>query len=155
VFVFLKEVFKQNGYNDRHIHRAYDCRPHLAQPDNQPKPVVFLPIVETIFNNISRVLARHDIKSVGLCHMKLSSVIRPVKDHLGLRILGVCRIALSAAESTLGRVYPSHSDSRSIRNSSSKIRDSVSMFQDMKWKFSRNPPLRFWWRVKRLCRKPP
>jgi hypothetical protein len=42
----------------------------------------FLPFVGTVFNRISRVLARHNIISVGLPHMKLSSLLRPVKDHL-------------------------------------------------------------------------
>jgi hypothetical protein len=90
--VFLKDVFKENGYNDRQIHRALNRRPHLPQPDNEPHSVAFLPFVGTIFNLISRVLARHNIKSVGLPHMKLSSLLRPVKDHLGLRTPGVYRI---------------------------------------------------------------
>jgi hypothetical protein len=37
--------------------------------DNKPNSVAFLPFVGTIFNHISRVLARHNIKSVGLAHM--------------------------------------------------------------------------------------
>jgi hypothetical protein len=47
-----------------------------------------------------RVLARHNIKSVGLLNMKLSSLLRPVKDHLGLRTPGVYRISCEC-----GRVY--------------------------------------------------
>jgi hypothetical protein len=46
----------------------------------QPHPVAFLPFVGTVFNRISRALARHNIKSVGLPHMKLSSLLHPVKD---------------------------------------------------------------------------
>jgi hypothetical protein len=38
------------------------------------------------------VLARHNIKSVGLPHMRLPSLLRPVKVHLGLRTPGVYRI---------------------------------------------------------------
>jgi hypothetical protein len=56
--------------------------------------------VETIFSRISRVLAPHNIKSVGLPHIKLSSILRPVKDHLGLRTPGVYRIPCEC-----GRVY--------------------------------------------------
>jgi hypothetical protein len=55
--VFLRDVFKQNGYNDRQIHRALYHRLHLAQPDNKPNSVTFLPFVGTIFNRISSVLA--------------------------------------------------------------------------------------------------
>jgi hypothetical protein len=96
---FLKDVFKENGYNDRQINRALNRRPHLPQPD-KPHSVAFLPFVGTIFNRISRVLTRHNIKSVGLPHMKLSILLRPVKDHLGLRTRGVYKIPCEC-----GRVY--------------------------------------------------
>jgi hypothetical protein len=79
--LFLKDVFKENGYNDQQINRALNRRPHLPQPDNEPHSVAFLPFVGTVFNRISRVLTRH-IKSVELPRMKLSSLLRPVKDHL-------------------------------------------------------------------------
>jgi hypothetical protein len=46
------------------------------------------------------VLARHNTKSVGLPFMKLSSHLRPVKDHLWLRTPGVYRIPCEC-----GRVY--------------------------------------------------
>jgi hypothetical protein len=79
---FLKDVFKQNDYNDRQIHRALNRLPYLPQPDNKPQSVVFLPFVGAVFNRISRVLVRHNIKSVDLPHMKLSSLLRSVNDHL-------------------------------------------------------------------------
>jgi hypothetical protein len=98
--VFLKHIFRENGYSDRQIHRAPNRRPLLPQLDNKPYSVAFLLFVGTVFNRISRVLARHNIKSVGLPHMKLSSLPRPVKDHLGLRTPGVYRIPCEC-----GRVY--------------------------------------------------
>jgi hypothetical protein len=60
----------------------------------------FPALVRTIFNRVSRVLARHNITSVGLSHMKLSSILRMVKDHLELRTLSVYRIPCEC-----GRVY--------------------------------------------------
>jgi hypothetical protein len=51
--VFLRDVFRQNGYNDLQIHRALNRRSHLSQPDNESKPVAFLPCVGTIFNRVS------------------------------------------------------------------------------------------------------
>jgi hypothetical protein len=99
--VFLKDVFKVNGYSDRQIHRALNRLPRLPQPDNDPHSVVFLPLFGTVFNRISRVLARHKIKSVGLHHMKLSSLLRPVKDHLGHH--GFTGSPVSATVSTLDR----------------------------------------------------
>jgi hypothetical protein len=98
--VFLKDVFRENGYSDQQIHRALNRRPHLPQPDNEPHSVAFLPFVGTVFNRINRVLVRHNIKSVGWPHMKLFSLLRPVKDHLGLRTPGVYRIPCEC-----GRVY--------------------------------------------------
>jgi hypothetical protein len=102
-FVFLRDIYKQNGFIDWQIHRALNCHWHLDEPDNKPNLVTFLPFVGTIFNHISRVLAGHNIKSVGLPHMKLSSLLYPVWDHLGLNIPGVYRISGECAESTLGR----------------------------------------------------
>jgi hypothetical protein len=51
--VFLRDVFKQNVYNDWKIHRALNCHPHLDQPDNKPNSVTLLLFVGTIFNRIS------------------------------------------------------------------------------------------------------
>jgi hypothetical protein len=90
--VFLKDVYRENGYSDRRIHRALNRRPHLPQPENEPHSVAFLPFVGIIFNRISRVLARHVIKCRGLPRMKLSSLLRLVSDHLGLRTPEVYRI---------------------------------------------------------------
>jgi hypothetical protein len=51
--------------------------------------VAFLPYVGTIFNRISRVLAWHNIKSVGLPSKIVSGFLWLVKDNLGLRTPGV------------------------------------------------------------------
>jgi hypothetical protein len=90
--VFLKNVFRQNVYSDRQIHRVLNRRPNMSQPEDNPDSVAFLPYVGTIFNRISGVLSRHNIKSVGLPPKKLSGFLRPVKDNLGLRTPGVYRI---------------------------------------------------------------
>jgi hypothetical protein len=82
--VFVMDVFKQSGYN-RQIHRALNRRPHLGQPDSKPNSVALLPFVRTIFNRMSRVPAQHNTKSVGLHHMKFSSLPCSSKDNLGLR----------------------------------------------------------------------
>jgi hypothetical protein len=49
------------------------------------------------------VLARHNIKSVGLSHMKVSSLLRPVKDHLGLKTPGVYRIPCECCRVYIGQ----------------------------------------------------
>jgi hypothetical protein len=50
---FPRDVFKQDGYNDRQSHRALNRRPHLDQSD-KPNSVAFLPFVGTIFSCIRR-----------------------------------------------------------------------------------------------------
>jgi hypothetical protein len=55
--VFLRDVSKQNGYNDQEIHRALKRHTHLDQPNNEPNSVAFLPFIETISNGIRRELA--------------------------------------------------------------------------------------------------
>jgi hypothetical protein len=101
--VFLKDIFRQKGYNDRQIHRVLNRRPNISQPQDNPYSVAFLPYVGTIFNRISRVLSRHNIKSVGLPPKKLSSFLRPVKDNLGLRTPGVYRIACECGKVYIGQ----------------------------------------------------
>jgi hypothetical protein len=101
--VFLKDFFRENSYSDRQFHRSLNRRPLLPQPDNKPHSVAFLPFVGTVFNGISRVLARHNIKSVGLPHIKLSSLLRPVKDHLGLRTQRVYRIPCECGRVCIGQ----------------------------------------------------
>jgi hypothetical protein len=90
--VLLQDIFKQNSYNDWQIHTALNRHPHLDQLDNKPNSVTFLPFVGTIFNSIRRELDRYSIKSVGLPHMKLSSLLHPDKYHLGPRTPGFYRI---------------------------------------------------------------
>jgi hypothetical protein len=68
-----------------------------------PHSLAFLSFVGTAFNRLSRVLARHNIKSVGLPYIKLSSLLRPVKDHLGLRTPGVYRIPCECASVYIGQ----------------------------------------------------
>jgi hypothetical protein len=68
--MFLRDIFKENGYNDQQIHGALNRHPQLDQPDNKLNSIAFLLFVRTIFNLISRVLARHNFKSVGLPHVK-------------------------------------------------------------------------------------
>jgi hypothetical protein len=64
----------------------------VGQSDEKSDSVAFLPYVGSIFNRINRVLARHNIKSVGLPPRKISSFLQPVKDDLGLKTPGVYSI---------------------------------------------------------------
>jgi hypothetical protein len=48
--VFLRDIFKLNGYNKQQIHKALNHHPDVGQPDNKPNSVAFLPSVGPIFN---------------------------------------------------------------------------------------------------------
>jgi hypothetical protein len=56
-----------------------------------------------MFTRISRVLSRHNIKSVGLPPKKTSSFLRPVKDNLGLRTPGVYKIPCECGKVYIGQ----------------------------------------------------
>jgi hypothetical protein len=59
--------------------------PRVAQPDEKPHSLAFLPYVTSIFDNISRVLYRPNIKSMGLPPRKISSFLCSAKCDLRLK----------------------------------------------------------------------
>jgi hypothetical protein len=67
------------------------CLLYLGQPEDKPNSAAFLPLAD-LYSNESAVLARHNITSVGLPHIKLTSLLRLVKDNLGLRKPGVYNV---------------------------------------------------------------
>jgi hypothetical protein len=73
-----------------------------APPQHREDPAseAFLPSVGTSFNCISRMLSKHNIKTVGLLPRKLSSLLRPIKDDLALKMPGVYSIPCEC-----GKVY--------------------------------------------------
>jgi hypothetical protein len=101
--LFLRDVFRRNGYNEWQIHRVLNRHLNISQPDDNPDSVSFLPHIGTIFSRISRVLSRHNIKSVCLPPKKISGFLRPVKDNLGLRTLGVYRISCVSGKVYIGQ----------------------------------------------------
>jgi hypothetical protein len=72
--------------------------------DDRPTSVALLPYVSTTFNRISRVLSRHNIKSVGLPPRKIANFQGPVKDNLGLKHLVSTAYRTNAVKFTLGRL---------------------------------------------------
>jgi hypothetical protein len=104
---FLRTTFRQNGYSDRQIRRSLNPPARVAPPPKKTASVAFPPYVSTTFNQISRLLSRQDIKSVGLPSKKIPSFLRPVKDDLGLLVCRSCPV--SVVKSTSGRP-PFHRD---------------------------------------------
>jgi hypothetical protein len=77
---FLRIAFRQNGYSKRQNRRALNLPERVALPPEKSASVAFLPYVSATFNCISRLLSKHNIKSVGLAPTKIPSFLPPVKD---------------------------------------------------------------------------
>jgi hypothetical protein len=93
---FLRDTFRQ-------IRRAINPPPRVVQSDEKSDSVAFLPYVGMIFNRISRMLARHNIKSVRLPPRKLSGFLQAVKDDLGLKTSGVYSIPCECGQVYIGQ----------------------------------------------------
>jgi len=86
---FLKTTFWENGYNTYQIRRALILAVRTYKSQEKPTSVALLPYVRTTYGRPSRMLAKLNIKWVGLPPRKISSLFRHVKDDLGLRTPGV------------------------------------------------------------------
>jgi hypothetical protein len=82
------------------IQHALNPKVKTSKLKDKPTSVALLPYVQTTYGRLSRMLAKHNINSVGLLPKKISSFVRPVKDDLGLRTPGVYSIPCEC-----GRVY--------------------------------------------------
>jgi hypothetical protein len=89
---FPKTTFKENGYSRQQIQCALNPKVRIPKPKYKPTSIALLPYVQTTYGRLSRMLAKHNIKSVGLLPRKISSFLHPVKDDLGLRTPGVYSI---------------------------------------------------------------
>jgi hypothetical protein len=72
-----------------------------------PTSVALLPFVSITFKHISWMLSRHSSKSVGLPPRKITSLLWPMKDDLGLNTPGVYNIPCKCGQVYIGQT--SHS----------------------------------------------
>jgi hypothetical protein len=102
---FLRDTFQNNSYSKWQILWALNP-PKRAPPQctEGPTSVAFLPIVNTTFKHISRVLSKHNIKTVSLLSKKLSSLLQPIKDDLGLKTRGAYSIHCKCVMYTLDKL---------------------------------------------------
>jgi hypothetical protein len=98
----LQETFRRNGYGERQILHAVNPPTRAPPPCEDHTSVVFLPFIDITFNRISRVLSKHNIKTVGLPPQKLSSFLYPVKDHLALKTPGIYSILCECGKVHIG-----------------------------------------------------
>jgi hypothetical protein len=89
----LTNTLKKNGYFPGHIHRGFWPRVRLRETDNKQKVLctTFLPCVQNPYNCVSLILARNNIKTIHLPLFRTCSVLRPIKDSLGLKAPGICK----------------------------------------------------------------
>jgi hypothetical protein len=71
-----------------------------AKINDKPTSIAYLPYTQTTYGRLSRMLAKHNIKSVTLPPRKIVSYLPPLKDSLGLKTPGVYSIPYEC-----GRVY--------------------------------------------------
>ena len=80
---FLTTIFKDNEYSHQHIRRAMESVAWTAKTNNKPTPTACIPYIQTTYDRLSGMLAKHNIKSVALPSRKISNYLTPVKDALG------------------------------------------------------------------------
>jgi len=80
-------------------------KPSARTPKTNDKPTstAYTPYTQKTFGRLSRMLAKHNIKSVALPPRKISTYFPPVKDALGLRTLGVYSIPCECGEVHIGQ----------------------------------------------------
>jgi len=101
---FLTHVFKQNGCSHQQIKRAMKPATRTIKTEDNPISTAYLPYThtQTTYGRISRMLVKHNIKSVAIPPRKISSYMPPTKDAPGLRTLGIYKIP-NAAKCTSDR----------------------------------------------------
>jgi hypothetical protein len=97
---FLTTDFKDNRYSHQQIRRAMEPATRTAKTNDKPTSIAYILYTQTTFGRLSRMLAKHNIKSVALLLRKIVNYFPPVKDALGLRTTCVYGIPCEC-----GRVY--------------------------------------------------
>ena len=100
---FLTTIFKENRYSHQQIRRTMKPATRTAKSKDKPTSTAYIPYTQTIYGQLSRMLAKHNIKSIALPPKKISSYLSPVKDALGLRTLGIYRIPCECGKVNIGQ----------------------------------------------------
>jgi hypothetical protein len=92
-----------NGYSQQQIRRAMEPTTPTAKKKDKPTSTAYLPHTQTTYGRLSRMLAKHNIKSVALPPKKIASYLPPVKETLGLRTLGIYSIPCHCGKVYIGQ----------------------------------------------------
>jgi len=77
---FLTTVFKDNAYSPQQIRRAMKPATRTAKTNDKPTATAYIPYTQTTYGRLSRMLAKHNMKSVALPPRKVFSYLPPAKD---------------------------------------------------------------------------
>jgi hypothetical protein len=100
---FLTTVFKENGYSSQQIWWVLKTVTWAAKTNERPTSIAFIPYTQTTSGRLSRMLAKHNNKSVSLPPMRMYSYVPPVRNALGLRTLGVYSIPHECGQVYIGQ----------------------------------------------------
>jgi len=100
---FLKTTFRENDCSIKQIRCALNPAVRTSKPTDKPTSVALLSNVQTIYDQLSRMLAKGNIKCVAVPPRQISSVLRPVIDDLGLRTPRVYSIPSECCQVYIGQ----------------------------------------------------
>jgi hypothetical protein len=83
--------------------RAMELATRTAKTSDKPTSTAYTPYIQTTYGQLSRMLAKHNIKSVALPPRKIFSYLPPVKDALGLRTPGIYSIPCECGKVYIGQ----------------------------------------------------
>jgi hypothetical protein len=89
---FLSTIFKNNGYSQQQINHAMKPATQTRKNREKPTSTAYLPYTQTTFDRLSRMLAKHNIKSIALPPKKISCYLPTNKEQMGLRTTGIYSI---------------------------------------------------------------
>jgi hypothetical protein len=101
--IFLTTVFKDNRYSPQQIWQATELATWTAKTNDKPTSTTYIPYTQTTYGRLSRMLAKHSIRSVAVPSRKIFSYLPPVKDALGLRTPGIYSIPCECGKVYIGQ----------------------------------------------------
>jgi hypothetical protein len=82
---------------------AVNAVPKPVKIKDKPTAVALIPYLETTFNQLSRLLGRHNIKCIAMPPTKISNFLPKIKDDLGLRTPGIYSIPCECGKVYIGQ----------------------------------------------------
>jgi len=91
------------AYSIKQTREALNPEVRNSKPKEKPTSVTLIPYVQAAYIRLSRMLAKQNIRSVRLLLRKISSLLHPVKDDLGLRTPEVYSIPCKCSQVYIGQ----------------------------------------------------